>query len=127
MAKVTLKNVSKRTFHHKGVAFTPNMELEFVEQDAQRLVSLYPGEIEAVEAKKAEKPVETPKEETLTDTDVAQSATDIDVATKTEENAPIDPSELKVPELKAILDSKGIEYNKYAKKPELVELVKNAE
>lgn len=118
MAKVTLKNVSKRTFHHKGVAFTPNMELEFVEQDAQRLVSLYPGEIEAVEAKKAENPAETPKE------DIKKELGN-PVEGKVDEDSPIDPSELKVPELKAILDSKGIEYNKYAKKPELVELVKN--
>lgn len=118
MAKVTLKNVSKRTFHHKGVAFTPNMELEFVEQEANRLVSLYPGEIEAVEAKKT---VEAPKEEGVKES----LTTETSVEDKADENAPIDPSELKVPELKAILDSKGVEYNKYAKKPELVELVKN--
>lgn len=107
MSKITLINNSQRTFHVAGFEFKPKDKKEFTEDVADRLVRLYPNEIDSLETVskefKEEKDVKEEKKPQADDTkaekkdnsqeqDLAEenkeTGNDIGVVTKTDEDKP---------------------------------------
>ncbi len=96
MAKKTIINLADRTFYLKGdITLSPKGSVEIVEQEAEYLLGLYPGEL-AIAG------------ETLVAPAPTEGASEY--------------SKMTVPQLKEVLTAAGVAIPEGAKKPDLVAL-----